>query len=289
MSCQIQSFHDSVSGTVSHVVGDGRHAAVVDSVLDFDWPSARTSTKSADQILAYLQEQRLTLDWILETHAHTDHVSAAQYLKEKAGGRTAIGSRIRETQAIFKQLYHLGGEFIPDGSQYDRLLEDGEAIQVGSLALVALLVPGHTPADLAYRVEDVVFTGDTLFMPDVGTARADFPGGSAATLYRSIRRLLALPDGTRLMHCHDYPAGRAPRWESTVAEQIAHNIHVRAGVTEAQFVAMREARDATLPAPRLILPAVQVNMRAGRFPEAEANGTSYLKIPLNRLHMVASA
>ncbi|HEX7385883.1 MAG TPA: MBL fold metallo-hydrolase [Castellaniella sp.] len=284
MKAHIQAFFESVSDTVSYVLSDGKFAAVIDSVLDFDAASGRISTKTADMLLAYLRDSNLTLQWILETHAHTDHLSAASYLKSQAGGRTAISEHICAVQAHFQQLYNLGSGFAPDGRQFDRLLGDNEILLLGGLQVRTLLVPGHTPADLAYQVGDAVFVGDTLFMPDVGTARTDFPGGSAQTLYRSIQRLLALPDTMRLLHCHDYPpAGRRPSWESTVAAQRARNIHVHDGISEAQFVALRQARDATLPVPRLILPALQVNIRAGSLPPKESNGISYLKIPVNAL------
>lgn len=282
----VQAFFDEVTGTVSYVIADkaSRQAAVVDPVLDFDFKSGRTSTVQADRLLAYLQAQGLTVQWILETHAHADHLSAAHYLRDKVGGRIAIGEHIREVQATFKKLYNLERGFLPDGSQFDHLFKDGEVFHIGEVQAQALLVPGHTPADMAYVVGDAVFVGDTLFMPDVGTARADFPGGDAHTLYRSVRRILALPPQTRVFVCHDYPpGGRAPAWEATVAEQRAHNIHVRDGIGEDEFVAMRRARDATLDVPTLILPSIQVNIRAGQLPPAEDDGVSYLKIPLNVL------
>ncbi|MBV8035271.1 MBL fold metallo-hydrolase [Roseateles sp.] len=281
MSAAIQAFHDPATGTVSYVVHDPatRQAAVIDPVLDYDAAAGRTATRSADTLLAHLRAHGLTLQWILETHAHADHLSAAPYLKRQAGGRIAIGEHIRTVQATFGRFYNQ--PVAEDG--FDQLLRDGETLHIGHLAVTALLVPGHTPADLAYHVEDAVFVGDTLFMPDLGSARADFPGGDASQLYRSMRRLLALPPETRLFVCHDYPNGREARWQTTVAEQRAGNIHVRDGVTEAAFVAMRRARDATLGAPALILPALQVNIRAGQMPLAEDNGVSYLRIPLNAL------
>ncbi len=281
----VRAFFDRASGTVSYLVSDpaSRRAAVVDAVLDFDAASARTCTTSADRIAAQVEHDGLQVDWLLETHVHADHLSAARYLQRRLGGRLAIGEHIRRVQAGFKRIYHLEHSFRPDGSQFDRLLADGERFAIGGLQAQALWVPGHTPADLAYRVGDAVFVGDTLFMPDLGTARADFPGGDARQLYRSIRRLLELPAATRVFVCHDYPssAGREPRWESTVAEQRHDNVHVHDGITEAQFVAMRQARDATLALPALMLPAVQVNVRAGDLPPPEANGVRYLKIPLN--------
>lgn len=284
MPMTIKAFLEPATDTISYVLSDGRHAAIIDSVLGFDPVSGRTDTHAADEILAYVRDQALTVQWILETHAHADHLSAAAYLKGLTGGRTAIGEHIRDVQTVFKKLYHLDDGFRADGSPFDHLIQDGDVLQVGTLSMNALLVPGHTPADLAFQVGDAVFVGDTLFMPDVGTARTDFPGGSARTLYRSIHRILALAGSTRLLHCHDYPPeGRGPQWESTVDSQRANNIHVHDGVTEDQFVTMREARDATLEAPRLILPALQVNIRAGQLPPPESNGVSYLKIPINAL------
>lgn len=286
MTAQIQPFFDAASGTVSYVLSDGHDAAIIDSLLNFDAPSAQTTTQAADQIIDYVRAQNLTVRWILETHAHTDHLSAASHLKQVLGGRTATGERILEVQQTFKRFYNLGPEFPADGRPFDHLLRDGETFQLGELTVTALHVPGHTPADMAYQVDDVVFVGDTLFMPDVGTARTDFPGGSAAALYQSIRRLLALPAPTRLLHCHDYPpAGRDPQWESSVAQQRASNIHVRDGISEAQFIAARESRDAVLAPPRLILPALQINIRAGALPPTEDNGVAYLKIPVNALQL----
>lgn len=281
-----QAFFDSQTGTVSYVIADNatRCAAIIDPVLDFDYKAGRTRTTHADQVLAHVRRHGLEVQWILETHAHADHLSGARYLQEQAGGRIAIGQRITEVQAAFKKLYHLDGSFVPDGAQFDHLFQDGEVFHIGGVAVQALLVPGHTPADMAYLVDGTVFVGDTLFMPDVGTARADFPGGDARTLYRSVQRILALPPATRVCVCHDYPpGGRAAAWETTVAEQRAANIHVRDGIGEDEFVAMRHARDATLEVPALILPSLQVNIRAGRLPPAEADGVSYLKIPLNAL------
>ncbi|MGE4241709.1 MBL fold metallo-hydrolase [Ramlibacter sp.] len=287
-----QAFFDRSTGTVTYVVSDNatHAAAVIDPVLDYDFKSGHTSTRAADEVLAYLEEKGLKVEWILETHAHADHLSGARYLQERAGGRVAIGENIREVQATFKKLYNLERTFLPDGSQFDHLFKEGETFRIGEVEARAMLVPGHTPADMAYLIDDSVFVGDTLFMPDVGTARADFPGGDAATLYRSIRRLLALPPSTRIYVCHDYPpAGRSPRWEATVAEQRANNIHVRDGITEEGFVAMRKARDATLEVPTLILPSIQVNVRAGHMPPADDNGVAYLRIPVNALPRNASA
>jgi len=281
MPAAIQAFHDPATGTVSYVVHDPatRRAAVIDPVLDYDAAAGRTSTRSADALLAHLHAHELNLQWVLETHAHADHLSAAPYLKQQAGGLIAIGEHIRGVQATFGRLFNR--PVADDG--FDRLLGDGERFHIGGIEATALLVPGHTPADLAYQVEDAVFVGDTLFMPDLGSARADFPGGDAGQLYRSMQRLLALPPETRLFVCHDYPAGREARWQTTVAAQRAANIHMRDGVGEAEFVTMRRARDATLGAPALMLPALQVNIRAGQLPPAEANGVAYLRIPLNAL------
>ena len=282
----IQAFFDDKTWTVTYVVSDDatRCAAVVDPVLDFDLKSGRTDTSQADRLLAYLREHGLTLQWILETHAHADHLSGARYLQERAGGRIAIGERIRQVQATFSELYNLERSFLPDGTQFDHLFKDGERFMIGAVEARAMWVPGHTPADMACLVDGAVFVGDTLFMPDVGTARADFPGGDAQLLYRSIQRILALPPETRVFVCHDYPPeGRPAAWETTVADQRARNIHVLDGVTEASFVAMRRARDATLDVPALILPSIQVNIRAGRLPPPEENGVRYLKIPLDVL------
>nr|WP_284502594.1 MULTISPECIES: MBL fold metallo-hydrolase [unclassified Caballeronia] len=260
----------------------GSAAAIVDPVLDYDPKAARTSTKSADAVVAFVRDQRLSVEWILETHAHADHLSAAPYLKRTLGGKIGIGESIRTVQGVFKKIFDLEPEFQLDGSQFDHLFADGERFMIGALEATALFVPGHTPADMAYRVGDAVFVGDTLFMPDLGTARCDFPGGDARAMYRSIQRLLALDPDTRLFVCHDYPPEtRAPKWQATVREQREKNIHVGGGKTEDEFVAMREARDATLGMPTLILPAIQVNIRAGHFPDAASNGTTYLKIPLN--------
>jgi glyoxylase-like metal-dependent hydrolase (beta-lactamase superfamily II) len=281
-----QAFFDTGTWTVTYVVSNNadRHAAIIDPVLDYDFKSGNTSTASADRVVAYLKAHGLTVDWILETHAHADHLSGAHYLKEKVGGRIAIGENIRAVQSSFKAVFNLGDDFSTNGEQFDHLFEDGEIFKIGDVEAVAMLVPGHTPADMAYQIEDSVFVGDTLFMPDVGTARADFPGGDARALYQSIRKLLSLPVETKLFVCHDYPpASRQAQWQTTVAEQRANNIHVHDGITEDQFVVMRAARDATLDMPSLIIPAIQVNVRAGEMPEPEANGIRYLKVPLNAL------
>ena len=284
---QVTAFFDPVTFTASYVVRDpgSKAAAIIDSVLDFDPASGRTGTDSADRIVTFVRAQGLKIEWLLETHAHADHLSAAPYLQQKLGGKLAIGAEIRTVQETFGKLFNAGTEFARDGSQFDRLFKDGDLFRIGGLHAAVLHVPGHTPADLAYVIGDAAFIGDTLFMPDYGTARADFPGGNARSLFRSIRRLLSLPGHARLFLCHDYKApGRADfRWETSVADERAHNIHVHDGVAEDDFVAMRRARDATLDMPRLILPSVQVNMRGGRLPEPESNGTRYLKLPVNAL------
>ena len=282
----IQSFFEPVTGTVSYVVADtvAGQAAVIDPVLDFDARSGRLGTASSDVLIDYVRQQGWQVPWILETHAHADHLSGAQHVRKTLGGQVAIGQHIRQVQQMFRSIFHFERSFLPDGSQFDVLLADGQELAIGSLTLRALHVPGHTPADMAYQVEDAVFVGDTLFMPDVGTARADFPGGDAAQLYQSIQRLLALPVETRLFVCHDYPPSqREPVWQSTVAQQRAANIHVHDGVDEAQFVAMRQARDATLAVPTLILPSVQVNVRAGHLPPPADDGRHYLQMPINAL------
>lgn len=282
-SPRIQAFFDEATFTVTYLVSDpgSGEAAVIDPVLDYDHRSGRVSTASADRVLQAIAEQGLALRWILETHAHADHLSAAPYLKARTGAPVAIGEHIREVQAIFAPVFH-ALDVAGDGREFDRLLRDGEALALGALQIQVLHTPGHTPACVSYRVGDAVFVGDTLFMPDYGTARADFPGGSARQLYRSIRLLLALPPETRLFLCHDYlaPGREAYAWETTVAAQRARNVHVHEGVDEDAFVALREKRDATLAAPALLLPSVQVNMRAGRLPPAEADGMSYLRIPV---------
>ncbi len=281
----IKAFFDKATNTVSYVVHDPEslRGAVIDSVLDYDPASGRTSFSSADAIIAYVGEKELAIDWLLETHAHADHLSAAPYLQQKLGGKIAIGASITLVQDVFGKLFNLGSGFVHDGSDFDVLFHDGDHFKIGNLDVTVLHVPGHTPADIAYVIGDAVFLGDTMFMPDYGTARADFPGGDARTLFRSLRRLLELPPETRLFMCHDYlPEGREHFvWETTVAEQRAHNVHAHDGITEDAFVAMREARDAGLDMPKLILPSIQVNMRAGHLPEAEDNGVRYLKIPLN--------
>ena len=286
----IEGLFDRHTCTLSYLVMDvqTRHCALIDSVLDFDPKSGRSSTESADQLIARVRELDASVQWILETHVHADHVSAAAYLKEKLDTKIAIGSHITAVQKVFGHLFNESGSFARDGSQFDVLLEDGAHFSVGTLAARAIHTPGHTPACMTYVFEvgdeSVAFVGDTLFMPDYGTARCDFPGADARTLYQSIQKILTLPDSTRLFMCHDYqPNGRELQYMTTVAEQRAHNIHIRQGIDENQFVQMREARDATLDMPVLILPSVQINMRAGHLPEPEDNGVRYLKIPLNVL------
>lgn len=282
----VESFLDPDSETFTHVVhtGQGSGCAIIDPVLDFDPKSGFTHTTVADQVIAYVRAHQLQVEWILETHAHADHLSAAPYLKAELGGKIAIGESIRVVQKVFKALFNLESTFNTDGSQFDHLFADGEVFQIGELTATAHHVAGHTPADMAYQINDAVFVGDTLFMPDVGTARCDFPGGSAQTLYRSIRQLLSLPADTKLYLCHDYPpAGRSHQPLTTVKAQRESNIHVHDGISEDRFVQMRNQRDATLAMPRLILPSVQVNVRAGQLPPPEDNGVRYLKIPLNVL------
>jgi glyoxylase-like metal-dependent hydrolase (beta-lactamase superfamily II) len=283
---EVHGLFDPGTWTVTYVVhnGPGSACAIIDSVLDYDPKSGRTRTKSADRVIAYVREHRLQVQWILETHAHADHLSAAPYLKQHLGGQIGIGQQITTVQKVFKGIFNLEPQFEPDGSQFDQLLADGQSLKVGELTGTVLGVPGHTPACVAYQFGDAVFVGDTLFMPDVGTARCDFPGGDAKTLYASTRKLLSLPPQTRLFMCHDYPPnGRPVAFESSVADQRAGNIHVHDGISQEQFVQMRTARDATLEMPVLILPAVQINIRAGQMPPKEANGTAYVKIPLNAL------
>ena len=284
---QVESFFDTDTNTVSYVVIDPgtRHCAVVDSVLDYDPAAGRTRYHSAQRLVDYVHEHDLIVEWLLETHVHADHLSAAPWIQQQVGGKLAIGSHIRTVQNTFGKIFNAGSEFARDGSQFDHLFEDGEHYRVGNLEAVALHTPGHTPACMSHLIGDAVFVGDTLFMPDYGTARCDFPGGDARTLYRSVRKLLALPGSTRMFLCHDYlPEGRDQyHWETTVEEQRRANIHVHDGVDEDQFVAMRENRDAGLDMPRLILPSVQVNMRAGHLPPAEDNGVHYLKIPLTSI------
>lgn len=284
----IEGHFDPATSTVSYLVLDRatRQCALLDSVLDYDPKSGRTSTTSADHLIRRVQELDASVQWILETHAHADHLSAAPYLKRKLGGRIAIGEHIRQVQDVFGALFNAGSEFAHDGSQFDHLFADGEHFQIGALQARVMHTPGHTPACITYVVEEgdqiAAFVGDTLFMPDYGTARCDFPGGNARTLFHSINKVLSLPPHTHIYLCHDYqPNGRQLQFVTTVAEERSNNIHVRDGISEEEFVAMRSARDATLAMPVLLLPSVQVNMRAGQLPPAEANGMRYLKIPLD--------
>jgi len=287
MNPQVEPFFDPATFTWSYVVSDPatKHCAIIDSVLDYDAAAGRTSTASADKLIAYVRAENLTVDWLLETHVHADHLSAAPYLRQALGGKLGIGALITRVQDTFGKLFNAGSEFATDGRQFDRLFGEGDRFSIGSLEARVLHTPGHTPACVTYVVGDAAFIGDTLFMPDYGTARCDFPGGDARALYRSIQQLFVLPDETRLYLCHDYlPAGRSDYvCMTTVAEQKANNLHIHAGVDEDSFVAMRRARDATLKMPALILPSVQVNMRAGELPPAESNGVRYLKVPLNVL------
>ncbi len=283
MTPNINAFFDNVTCTVSYIVYDetSGFCAIIDPVLDYNSRSSQISTTSADQLITFIERKRLSVEWILETHAHADHLSAAHYIKKQLGGKIAIGDRIPTVQTTFKKMFNLGNDFVPDGLQFDYLFADEEIFQVGKLTAKALAVPGHTPADMAYQFNDVIFVGDTLFMPDVGTARADFPGGNAQMLYRSIHKILAYPPQTRLFMCHDYPPnGRDPVWETTVAQQLAENIHVNRNIDEAAFIAMRNKRDASLEAPLLLLPSIQTNIRAGELPPPETNGISYFKIPI---------
>ncbi|MCX7205178.1 MAG: MBL fold metallo-hydrolase [Proteobacteria bacterium] len=284
---QVAAFFDQGTSTVSYVVFDqaGGRAALIDTVLDYDAKSGRTSTQSADRLLEYVTSQGLKVEWILETHAHADHLSAAAYLKAKLGGKVAIGQHIDQVQSIFKPVFGLEADFAVDGSQFDHLFAAEEVFQIGDLSGRVLFVPGHTPADIAFLIGDALFVGDTLFMPDVGSARCDFPGGDAGLLYDSIQQLLTLPDATRVFVCHDYPPEHRSdvQWQSSIAEQREGNIHLHAGASKEAFIAMRRARDQTLGMPQLILPAIQINIRAGDFPPAEADGQRYLKIPLDIL------
>ena len=283
----VEAFFDEATSTLTYVVHDPQtmRGAIIDSVLDYDASAGRTSVASATAVLTYAMKMGITIDWLLETHAHADHMSAAPWLKERLGGQIAIGENITDVQSTFGALFNAGADFLCDGSGFDRLWKDGARFAIGDLPVTVLHVPGHTPACVAYVVGDIVFVGDTMFMPDYGSARADFPGGDARTLFRSLRRILKLPDNTRLFMCHDYLTADRDRhmWESDVAKQRRSNIHAHDGISEEEFVASREARDATLAMPRMILPAIQVNMRAGHLPSAEENGVSYLKIPVNAL------
>jgi glyoxylase-like metal-dependent hydrolase (beta-lactamase superfamily II) len=280
---QIRAFFDQATNTISYLVSDpvSRRAAVIDPVLDFDQRDGTVDVRSVEAILAAANEDRLSIEWVLETHAHADHLSGAPYIKSKTGARIGIGEHIKDVQRIFRPVFN-AEDLRTDGSDFDWLFADGEAFSIGELVVEVLHTPGHTPADISYKIGGAVFVGDTLFMPDYGTARADFPGGDAHQLYQSIQRLLKLPDETQLFMCHDYKApGRDEyKWETTVRDEREHNVHLRGGVTEEAFVAMRQSRDATLSAPTLLLPSIQVNIRAGRFPKAESNGVHYLQLPV---------
>ncbi|MFN3145701.1 MAG: MBL fold metallo-hydrolase [Paracoccaceae bacterium] len=283
---QVKAFFDEATNTISYVVKDPASdaCAIVDSVLDIDYAAGRLSYDSADEIIAYVREQGLKVEWIIETHVHADHLSAAPYLQKELGGKIGIGDQITVVQDTFGKIFNAGTEFQRDGSQFDRLFKDGDTYQIGGMTAFAMYTPGHTPACMTHVVGDAAFVGDTLFMPDGGSARCDFPGGSAETLFESIQKVLSLPDETRLFMCHDYgPNGREYQWETTVAEEKANNIHVGGGKSKEDFVKFRTERDAQLDMPRLIIPSLQVNMRAGDMPEAEDNGTTYLKVPLNKL------
>jgi len=284
MRPDVTPFYDPDTNSLTYVVAEpgGRHAAIIDPVLDYDGKSGRTATRNADKVIAFVRERGLTVDWLLETHVHADHITAAPYLKAQLGARSGIGRGVREVQRTWTAIYNLGDA--PGDAAFDRLFADGERLRIGGMEACVLATPGHTPACVSYLIGDALFVGDTLFMPDYGTARCDFPGGDAGLLYRSIQRQLALPPQTRIFVCHDYqPGGRALAFETSVAEQRAGNKHVKDGVGEAEFVKMRTERDATLSTPALLLPAIQLNIRGGRLPAPEANGTAYLKIPLNRL------
>ncbi len=283
---EIEGFFDSQTNTISYVVTDVQTAqcAVIDSVLDFDYASGKIKYKNADSIISYITKNKLTLQWLVETHVHADHLSAAPYIQKQLGGKIAISKEIIKVQDIFGKIFNAGTEFERDGSQFDLLLGDNDSYQIGTLQATAIHTPGHTPACMAHIVGDAVFVGDTLFMPDGGTARADFPGGDAHTLYKSIQKILSLPDETRLFVCHDYmPNGRAVSWQTTIAEQKLKNIHIGGDITEAEFVKLREERDKTLSSPTLIMPSIQVNMRAGNMPPSENNGSTYLKLPISGL------
>jgi len=283
----VKAFFDNDTNTVTYVIKDPSSdtCAIIDPVLDYDAAAGRTSTASADRVLSYVEEHGLKAAWVLETHAHADHLSAAAYLKSKTGCKIGTGRLITEVQATFKEIYGLGAEFVPDGSQFDRLFDDGDVLELGSLKISVMHTPGHTPSCVTYVAGDAAFVGDTLFMPDYGTARTDFPGGDAATLYRSIRRILELPAATRIFLCHDYKApGRDEfKWETTVGEQRANNVHIHDGVTEQAFVDFRTQKDSRLNMPKLILPSIQVNIRAGEMPPADESGVVFLKIPVNVL------
>ena len=283
---EVTAFFDEPTNTVSYIVKDpsSNACAVIDSVMDIDYAAGRISYQSADEIIRFVQEHNLKVEWLIETHAHADHLSAAPYIQGKLGGKLGIGENIKVVQEVFGKIFNEGTEFQRDGSQFDRLFKDGDTYQIGGMTAFAMLTPGHTPACMTHVIGNAAFVGDTLFMPDAGTARADFPGGDARVLYRSIKRVLELPPEMRLFLCHDYaPGGREIKWETTVAEERAQNIHVRDGVSEEEFVGMREARDKTLELPKLIIPSIQVNIRGGNLPEPDEAGKRHLKVPINEL------
>lgn len=283
---QVTAFFDAPTNTISYVVKDpnSNSCAIIDSVMDIDYAAGRIAYELADEIIDYVKKNDLKVEWLIETHAHADHLSAAPYIQSKVGGKLGIGENIKVVQEVFGKIFNEGTEFQRDGSQFDRLFKDGDTYQIGSMTAFAMLTPGHTPACMTHVIGDAAFVGDTLFMPDGGTARADFPGGDARTLFRSIKRVLELPPETRLFMCHDYaPGGREIKWETTVGEEREHNIHVRDNVTEDEFVAMREARDSTLELPKLIIPSIQVNIRGGNLPEPDETGKRHLKVPINEL------
>ena len=283
---EVTAFFEETTNTVSYVVKDPASSAcaIIDAVMDIDYAAGHIAYESADRVIAFVEKHGLTVEWLIETHVHADHLSAAPYIQRKCGGKIGIGENIKIVQETFGKVFNEGTEFQRDGSQFDRLFKDGDEYQIGSMTAFAMHTPGHTPACMTHVIGDAAFVGDTLFMPDGGSARADFPGGDSRVLYRSIRRVLSLPDEMRLFMCHDYgPNGREIRWETTVAEQRAHNIHVKDGITEDEFVQMREARDATLGMPRLIIPSLQVNMRGGELPKPDESGKRFLKVPINGL------
>jgi glyoxylase-like metal-dependent hydrolase (beta-lactamase superfamily II) len=283
---EVKAFFDEATNTVSYVVKDpgSKSCAIIDSVMDIDYAAGRISFEAANEIIRYVEDNGLKVEWLIETHAHADHLSAAPYIQKKLGGKLGIGENIRIVQEVFGKIFNEGTEFQRDGSQFDRLFKDGDTYQIGTMTAFAMLTPGHTPACMTHVIGNAAFVGDTLFMPDGGTARADFPGGDAHVLFRSIKRVLRLPAEMRLFMCHDYaPGGREIRWETTVAEERAHNIHVHDGISEDEFVATREARDKTLELPKLIIPSIQVNMRGGNLPEPDEAGKRHLKVPINEL------
>jgi glyoxylase-like metal-dependent hydrolase (beta-lactamase superfamily II) len=283
---EVTAFFEAETNTISYIVKDpaSKACAIIDSVMDIDYAAGRISYASADEMISFVQDNGLELEWLIETHAHADHLSGAPYIQSKLGGRLGIGEKIKVVQEVFGKVFNEGTEFQRDGSQFDRLFADGDTYRIGSMTAFTIYTPGHTPACMTHVIGDAAFVGDTLFMPDGGTARADFPGGDARQLYRSIKKVLSLPDGMRLFMCHDYgPGGREIRWETTVAEEKANNIHVRDGISEDEFVKMRTERDATLDMPKLIIPAIQVNIRGGQLPEADETGKRFLKVPVNEL------